>query len=294
MLDHKIARDKRLGWSARGVLIYLLTRPDNWQVSVPNLMNEVGESSQRTGRDATYKIINQLIEAGYMARVQNRNADGSLGEQEIIVGEDPEIVAKCVEDHKKEPLTEKPEAVQPPLPDLPDTELPDTGSPDTVKRTQRYNEYKDIPNIKAERGEETRARKTPDPNISAAYRATRKKQIIADDVMRIRVLCNTHAIHGRHFSSNAGDNTLADRVMELHADGITTDQLIDALRKLPSADCNITQGISQAVAMIRSAGQKQATPARRCTACQLPASSFVDDGRCLGCYSDGVPARATA
>lgn len=137
-LNHSIARDKRLGWAARGVLIYLLTRPDNWETSVTNLCNEVAESSNKTGRDATYKIINQLIDAGYISRLQPRNEDGSLGKQVLLIGEDANTLASEIKRRENKPVPEKPEAADSPLPDL-----PYPAQPYPVKPTQRTNDLKE-------------------------------------------------------------------------------------------------------------------------------------------------------
>lgn len=141
-VKHAISRDKRLGWAARGLLIHLLSRPDNWKVSVANLCNEVADSSESSGRDRTYKIISQLIDAGYMARVRLRKK-GAFSGQTIIVGEDPAIVSKAVQDIESDnadlPDTAPPDA------DSPDPENPDTALPDLDTRAQRKNDSKEIP-----------------------------------------------------------------------------------------------------------------------------------------------------
>jgi hypothetical protein len=117
ILDKSISEDKRLGWAARGFLIYLLGKPDHWQVSIQALVNEVSEASEKSARDRTYSIISQLIEAGYITRTQGKGEGGKFSSYDYVVSETP-------------------------LTDLPDTDCPDTGEPHPVKPTQVRNELK--------------------------------------------------------------------------------------------------------------------------------------------------------
>ncbi|WP_175969660.1 hypothetical protein [Burkholderia sp. BCC0322] len=76
MLDNVLANDQRISWSAKGMLVFLLAKPDNWRVSVEALVNFTKPSARPTGRDGVYSIINELIGAGYMSK--QKNCDGSL------------------------------------------------------------------------------------------------------------------------------------------------------------------------------------------------------------------------
>lgn len=66
MLDKRISEDKRLGWAARGLLIYLLGKPDHWKISVPALIAETSAAGMKTGRDGIYRILDELEAAGYV------------------------------------------------------------------------------------------------------------------------------------------------------------------------------------------------------------------------------------
>lgn len=117
LLDKRISEDDRLSWAARGMLIFLLGKPDHWVVSVAHLTNQtanaVGKSSRR---DAVYAILKELETVGYIIKHRGRQEGGEFGKVEYIVTE--------------EPCTEKPDVV-----DSPDTDNPDTVEPDTVKPT---------------------------------------------------------------------------------------------------------------------------------------------------------------
>ena len=121
ILDKRISEDCNLSWGARGMLIFLLGKPDNWRVSIQNLVNETSGSNRKSGRDAVYAFLAELKDAGYITVFQNRSESGAFGETDYLVHE------------HSEPLTAKPEAVIQPLPVLPDTTRPYTASPNTGK-----------------------------------------------------------------------------------------------------------------------------------------------------------------
>ena len=62
-----------LSWGARGMLAYLLSRPDGWEVRTKNLINETP-----AGRDANQTIINELKNSGYMRRFKDQDETGKI------------------------------------------------------------------------------------------------------------------------------------------------------------------------------------------------------------------------
>ena len=84
ILDSRVIEDSRLSWAARGVLTYLLSRPDNWRVLVKDL--------QRRGnlrRDGIYSVLRELRQAGYVRFERIRNEAGCVREGRYIVSEEP-------------------------------------------------------------------------------------------------------------------------------------------------------------------------------------------------------------
>lgn len=121
ILPHEIANDRRLSWRARGLLIYLLCKPDNWTLSVSDLINQTKESASPTGRDSVYSTINELIAAGYVYREQGRSDDGVLGSVRYVVTEEPHPENTEAVPHRDSPHTDKP-----------DTDEPDTANPTLI------------------------------------------------------------------------------------------------------------------------------------------------------------------
>ena len=59
------AQDDRLTWEARGVLWYVLSKPDDWEIQETDL-------SQHCGRDKVRKILKELEKYGYLTREHTR------------------------------------------------------------------------------------------------------------------------------------------------------------------------------------------------------------------------------
>lgn len=98
-MSRALFEDSTLSFEARGVMGYILVKPDDWNVRITDLRNAGG-----IGRDKTYRIIDELITAGYIKRVTERREDGTIGDTTYFVYEEP-----CPD----KPDTDKPESVKP-------------------------------------------------------------------------------------------------------------------------------------------------------------------------------------
>ncbi|MGB4498918.1 MAG: hypothetical protein WBI40_09470 [Methylococcaceae bacterium] len=61
VINNDLINDTRLDWRDLGLLTYLLSKPDNWEVSVAHLQKE-----RKTGRYAIYESLKNLTAAGYV------------------------------------------------------------------------------------------------------------------------------------------------------------------------------------------------------------------------------------
>lgn len=102
VIGHEALEDVRLSWAARGLLTYLLSRPDNWRIRVEHLRQQAP-----SGRDVIYKLLNELRRHGYVLRDYARDGHGRIRGTFYYVHETP----------------------PPPLPEIPDTVIPDTATP---------------------------------------------------------------------------------------------------------------------------------------------------------------------
>jgi hypothetical protein len=151
ILNNATVSDKELSWAARGLLVFLLTKPDNWRVNPAHLVAETKSAiGKQSGRDHVYALLNELICAGYIAREQIRDESGKIDGTDYIVNEaktkDGIVVpAQAPSRTKTKPLKA---AKAPKNQDIesvePLTDSPDTAKPDTANTTLTSNEIKQI------------------------------------------------------------------------------------------------------------------------------------------------------
>lgn len=118
MINRHAMEDDRLSFEARGVLAYVLVKPDNWRVKIADLRR-----AGNIGRDKAYRILNELVVFGYVIREIERNVDGTISEMVYLVDEKPTNIINPPPENQD---------VDGPLPEKPDTAEPDTAEPDTV------------------------------------------------------------------------------------------------------------------------------------------------------------------
>lgn len=102
------AEDKRLSWEARGLLIFLLVKPDDWQVCLSHLIN-----SSPAGRDKVRRIIKELTAHSYIVKKYIRDESGKFSAPEYIVYELPHDGYFDSSMEGKKPKTEKAATVKP-------------------------------------------------------------------------------------------------------------------------------------------------------------------------------------
>lgn len=104
-------RDERLSWKAKGILAYLLSKPDDWKVRVSDLIKRSTD-----GREKVYAGVNELLNTGYLQRNEIRSSGKIISYEYVLY-----------ETGMPEPHTGFPDTVKP------DTKMPHTGFPDTEK-----------------------------------------------------------------------------------------------------------------------------------------------------------------
>jgi hypothetical protein len=71
VIPNDLLEDPSLDWKDLGLLVYLLSKPDNWEISVEHLKKQ-----RKLGRDGIYKCLDAIIAAGYARREKKK--DGSV------------------------------------------------------------------------------------------------------------------------------------------------------------------------------------------------------------------------
>lgn len=111
VIDKRFLGNVHLSFKAKGILAYLLSKPDNWQILVSDLIKQSTD-----GRDSVYSGLKELEMNGYLERKIVRDGKGKFLGYEYVVYEAPKVQGG---DH--------------PYPEIPYTENPYTENPDTGK-----------------------------------------------------------------------------------------------------------------------------------------------------------------
>lgn len=91
--DKKIFNVVGLSWRAKAILLYLLSKPDDWKLNIDDIIKHSTE-----GRNAVYSCIDELILFGYLHRVKSKDSKGLFITEYFIY---------------ENPLTENPYTVEP-------------------------------------------------------------------------------------------------------------------------------------------------------------------------------------
>lgn len=71
-MPNNLLQDKSISYKARGVLCYLLSKPDNWEVRPSDLTTE------KDRKDAIRTALKELRDAGYILWEQQRDSEGRM------------------------------------------------------------------------------------------------------------------------------------------------------------------------------------------------------------------------
>lgn len=112
-----------LSWEARGVLAYLLTKPDDWQVRTSDLLKQ----APKCGGDKLARILKELEMAGYLVR-ERRNIAGGRFEWVTTIYENPLDAQQVAEKTGKR----RGRNTAPPLPENPVMDAPQQEAKSTI------------------------------------------------------------------------------------------------------------------------------------------------------------------
>ena len=91
VVHNDLIEDKRISFKARGLLIYLLSKPDHWRTTAAYLasVSPDGIHAVRTG-------LQELELYGYVKRLKKQNASGQWATQTVVFDQ-PQPVDKGVD-----------------------------------------------------------------------------------------------------------------------------------------------------------------------------------------------------
>lgn len=143
VINNAIIEDSELDWRDLGLLVFLLSKPDNWEISVEHLSRQ-----KKLGRDGIYASLKALINAGYVVR--QKLSDGNI---------------KWTIYDDKNPDRENPEkATYSLIGKIPNRENPDRENPTLINTDNKQRLIKKITNTEIhapEKSDEKPVEKTP-------------------------------------------------------------------------------------------------------------------------------------
>ena len=114
IISNDVAQDDRLSMRALGLLVRLLSRPDNWETNSEKMAREFN-----VGREQMQGVLRELSKLGYMSLVKTRQQDGTIKSKWHVFDE---------------PVNGSPGA------GLPEPGNPYAGKPVAIKQEQIYKE----------------------------------------------------------------------------------------------------------------------------------------------------------
>lgn len=132
-VNRKVIQNPNLSWKAKGLLAYLLSLPDNWQIYVKELSNH-----SKDGIKATRTAFRELIHSGHIVGQKRRSNQGRFLGFEYVVIEKPETRTN----QQSHPRAQKRHAVKGTLlnKDLTPNELDSLLDDDTRREKQQHTQ----------------------------------------------------------------------------------------------------------------------------------------------------------
>jgi hypothetical protein len=124
-IDKSVLEDDAISWKAKGVIAYLLSKPDGWEVRITDIVNhgpkeKNGQAKKGNGEDAIYQALKELRTVGYAELVIKRDRGVIVGKSWVVF-----------------------EVKQQPKPDKPNRDNPDLDNPALDNTPINNNDLRD-------------------------------------------------------------------------------------------------------------------------------------------------------
>lgn len=109
-INNTSVHDERLSWKAKGIHVFMLTRPDDWV-----FYNEELQKWAKDGRDSFLAGLKELQKFGYVKKIRERNEDGTFDYVTVVYEVPQEVKPPTGKPITDNPSTEKPLTENPQL-----------------------------------------------------------------------------------------------------------------------------------------------------------------------------------
>ena len=87
IINNKIIEDKQISFKARGLLIYMLSKPDDWKF----YPDELAKHSDKDGVKAINTALQEMESVGYLVRKRKRDNKGHFKGIDYLLYETPQV-----------------------------------------------------------------------------------------------------------------------------------------------------------------------------------------------------------
>lgn len=136
IINNSILDNNRLSFKARGLLIYMLSKPDDWKF----YELELEKHSQVDGQSAIKSALKEIERTGYLKRQRSRE-NGKFIKTDWILAETPDVSAFSPQVEK--PFVDNPPMEKPPVDNQPLLSIEDTKNLNNkgLKNKDRSNKF---------------------------------------------------------------------------------------------------------------------------------------------------------
>ena len=104
-VHNNLILDESISWKAKGILLYMLSRPDDWKFNIKEI-----SKNAKDGTDSVKYGLQELVKAGYISR--KRNSDGTL-DYYIFEDKEKNNIKDYMSKTTEKPQVEKPQVEKP-------------------------------------------------------------------------------------------------------------------------------------------------------------------------------------
>lgn len=145
MIYNKFIQDKNLNLELKGFGVYLISKPPNWVININQLSYDLN-----VGKDKVLRLINRMIELGYMYRYKKEIAFVGKGELKNLYyfSDDKDLLNKTTEPFRSVATTPQLSLSTFPTVDSPSMTTPSLDIPVVETPTMENNSYNNTSNYK--------------------------------------------------------------------------------------------------------------------------------------------------
>lgn len=281
-IPNAVARDHRLSWRARGLLLELLSFPPGWETSIDRLVQDAARHSNGAteGRDAMRRAARELKDVGYL--IEHKTQDGrGRWRTELELTDAPmwalvqaEIeMADLVDDHRRRDSSRRCDLQEPLVPPARTGDgIPVVGSPVVGKPgVSPKNEKKNHPDPESGRTDAASQTEKDNPASVQAFEIVGRLNLARLDARPKQVAQIKQALANVLARPNVDPRTVESYAAAKVAEARTVKYLLGAFTPERLADEMHTH-------------RPAPPPAKPCPA--HPGAVRRADGECSGCWAD--------